>query len=76
MDNWKSPRFFLALAGIVAVTILAALKVFAPELAAGLLGGILYGVGVASPATKDSIKYNGSLMLATLAGIGGSIAIG
>lgn len=73
MDSIKSPRFWLALAGLVAVSVLAACKVFDSDVAAGLLGGLLYGLGVSTPATKAGAVTGGSTAAVALLGIGGAL---
>lgn len=76
MDSIKSPRFLLALAGLIAVSVLAAFKVFSAEMAYGLLGGLLYGVGVSTPPSKQAIANAASLLGVAGAGVGTAVLLG
>lgn len=76
MDSYKSPRFWLALSGLVSVSVLAGIGVFSAELAAGLLVGLLSGVGVSTPLTAQGARRAGAISCLAVAGIGGALMLG
>ena len=68
METIKSPRFWITIAAMISVTVLAALKVVSEGAAIGLLSGMMGGWGIAKVNAGDLKKGAGLMLLAAAMG--------